>query len=168
MQINTQIIPANEFLCTTATGELDFRRAEKILLDAVGGPEQESLNILLDLREATCTPFSPAQIWSLVQTPPSHHSLHWRKMALLLNGESPGPRAELFELCAKNRGFRSRSLLISKKRCTGSPCQREARCARKGLITAGVPDFSNPTFVASAAPCVGFLILIAPEGEIGV
>jgi hypothetical protein len=107
MELKTQIIPACEFLRTTARGELDFPRAKALLKQAVGGEAHEAAEILLDFREAiSCGPLSPAQIWHLVQIFEEHPSLHWRRVALLLGPEAPGTKAELFQLSANNRGFR--------------------------------------------------------------
>ena len=107
MELKTEIIPACEFLRTTARGELDFPRASALLKQAVGGEAHETAEILLDFREAiSCGPLTPSQIWKLVQIFEEHPSLHWRRVALLLSSESPGTKAELFQLSANNRGFR--------------------------------------------------------------
>lgn len=106
MRLDTQIIPANTFLRTTATGELDFPKTKAILQQAVGKAEHSSLEILLDFRHASsCGPLSPSQLWRLVQTFEQHPSLRGRKIALLLNGSAPGTKAAIFELCANSRGF---------------------------------------------------------------
>jgi hypothetical protein len=106
MEFKTHIIPACEFLHTTAKGELDFPRAKAILRQAIGGEKHESAEILLDFREATpCGPLSPSQIWNLVQMLEDRPSQRWRRMALLLSREAPGTAAALFELSATNRGF---------------------------------------------------------------
>jgi hypothetical protein len=106
METETKIIPAKQFLRTTATGELDFPKTKAILRQAVGGAEHTLVHVLLDFRGATsCAPLAPSQLWSLVQIFEEHPSLRWRRIALLLNGTAPGTKAELFEVCATNRGF---------------------------------------------------------------
>ena len=106
MYVDTRIIPASEFLRTTATGELDFGKAKEILKQAATSVEHGFMQVLLDFRDVSaCGGLSPSQIWSLVQVFEEHPSLRARRIALLLRGDAPGVKAKLFELCANNRGF---------------------------------------------------------------
>ena len=107
MELETEIIPASDFLRTTARGELDFPRAQALLKQAVGGEAHESAeSSWIFARPFPAARLTPSQIWKLVQIFEEHPSLHWRRVALLLSSEAPGTKAELFQLCANNRGFR--------------------------------------------------------------
>lgn len=107
MPLNLYIIRARDFIRSTATGELDFEKSKK-LLAATGKAAAESKDseILLDFRAVESTTLSLAQVWHLVQHLYDYGPAFRHKTAILISPDAPGHRAEFFELCATNRGFR--------------------------------------------------------------
>src|SRR3954454_13485833 len=107
MDLSIRVIRANEFLKTTATGELDLQRSKEILLKlaAVNKPPAQH-DILLDVRPATGTQMTLVDVAELVEVMLAHRDSFRNKLAILTNQDAPLTRANFMKLYADNRGLR--------------------------------------------------------------
>jgi hypothetical protein len=106
MDLNIRVIRANEFLKTTATGELDLQQSKEILLRlaAINAPPAK-YDILLDVRPATGTQMTLVDIAELVDVMLAHHQSFQKKLAILTSQDAPLTRANFMKLYAGNRGL---------------------------------------------------------------
>jgi len=106
MDLRIRVIRANEFIKTTATGQLDLSQSKEILLKlaAVNKPPARH-DILLDVRGATGTSMTLVDIAELVEVMLAHRESFREKLAILASESAPLTRANFMKLYAHNRGL---------------------------------------------------------------
>ena len=106
MDLRIRVIRANEFLKTTATGQLDLSQSKEILLRlaAVNKPPARH-DILLDIRGATGTTMTLVDVAELVEVMLAHRESFRQKLAILASESAPLTRANFMKLYAHNRGL---------------------------------------------------------------
>lgn len=106
MHVKTHIIRAGDFVRSQPTGELDFERSKKMLVQALNAANDKVIcDVLLDLREAKAATVGSEGINELAATLLDFPSFFWRKVAILLPADATGIKAAQFQNSARTLGF---------------------------------------------------------------
>lgn len=104
-------VPVDGFLQTTVEGALDLAGSAEMLRQVVTEASAQDRHLLLDLRDATSTGLSYADVYRLVGTLAEHAPAFSCRIALLDTFRDGFEKVQFFEASAAEKGFDVRAFI---------------------------------------------------------